>query len=427
MTFSNSSLLSVYQSISDCLIDVNHHLRSPQPLLLNSVTGEFLEPQLPDGKLYLDHRAPLHFYCSDGFTCTPQKRIKATCLGDQTFLINGTVDRTLSELICLSHTTHAARRTTSTCFDGCTEIEIGFPIEDTSAFLSVMKICHDEILQRTHYSEYILKPTNYVMELFITRPKFAAGVFFNGDDRSISNEYSVFHQKEIFERHMGPEIGSQMIVMRKKMYLARGHLMARADLIFGAQQRATFYYVNAAPQWHIFNDGNWKKVETIVRRNIAKMKIIARVFTGTYGILRLQNASDIGVDIYLGTSQCNRFSNSTISKRCDLSNDSDGLNWNIPVPLYFYKIVIDQTTGQGVAFVGVNNPYISKDEISKGNFDICKDVTDRSGWSDRRWDRMNSKLGYSYACDVNELAAVVGHLPKDVKATGLLIRTEARK
>lgn len=48
-------------------------------------------------------------------------------------------------------------------------------------------------------------------------------------------------------------------------YLARGHLAARADFVYSTHQRATFWYINTAPQWQTFNSGNWKVLEDNLR------------------------------------------------------------------------------------------------------------------------------------------------------------------
>lgn len=46
-------------------------------------------------------------------------------------------------------------------------------------------------------------------------------------------------------------------------FLSRGHLAARSDFIYYSHQRATFYFLNAAPQWQTFNGGNWAILEEV--------------------------------------------------------------------------------------------------------------------------------------------------------------------
>lgn len=49
------------------------------------------------------------------------------------------------------------------------------------------------------------------------------------------------------------------------LYFARGHLSPDADFIYDVQQDATYYFINAAPQFQAFNNGNWKACEGAVR------------------------------------------------------------------------------------------------------------------------------------------------------------------
>lgn len=47
------------------------------------------------------------------------------------------------------------------------------------------------------------------------------------------------------------------------IFLARGHLAARSDFIYIAHQRATYNFLNVAPQWQSFNGGNWAILEEV--------------------------------------------------------------------------------------------------------------------------------------------------------------------
>ena len=48
-------------------------------------------------------------------------------------------------------------------------------------------------------------------------------------------------------------------------YLARGHLSPDAAFIEGAEQDATYYFFNVAPQFQSFNNRNWKQLESFTR------------------------------------------------------------------------------------------------------------------------------------------------------------------
>ena len=51
-----------------------------------------------------------------------------------------------------------------------------------------------------------------------------------------------------------------------KFYCARGHLTPNADFAVKEERDVTQILTNAAPQWQAFNNGNWKAVETAVRK-----------------------------------------------------------------------------------------------------------------------------------------------------------------
>lgn len=50
-------------------------------------------------------------------------------------------------------------------------------------------------------------------------------------------------------------------------FLSRGHLAARSDFIYSAHQRASYYYLNTAPQWQAFNGANWAILEEVNYNN----------------------------------------------------------------------------------------------------------------------------------------------------------------
>jgi len=72
------------------------------------------------------------------------------------------------------------------------------------------------------------------------------------------------------------------------------------------------------------------------------------VYTGTYGVATLPNVNGIETELYLYV-------------------DSNG-NKAIPVPKFYWKAVYDPKGQAGVAFVGINNPYVSDPQ---GDYLIC--------------------------------------------------------
>lgn len=78
------------------------------------------------------------------------------------------------------------------------------------------------------------------------------------------------------------QLGDQFIHLTNDFFLSKGHLVAKADFLYGAQQLTTFWYTNAAPQWQTFNGGNWNSLENDCRAFAGSIGADLTVYTGTY-------------------------------------------------------------------------------------------------------------------------------------------------
>lgn len=347
----------------------------------------------------MTHNEPIELFCSHSFDTpfTGVQTITATCQANTQFSVNGKTFE-FSSLNCTEQVTHTARLSDNRdnlCTGTLAHIEIGFNVHDR--FLKVMDVCHDRTLESTAYTYYPQFPENNGFQRSFPRPSFIPGNFYGG--RNVDRLYFGFIQRQTIGEIIGPQIVEKLWDNDRDFFLARGHLAARSDFIFGSQQRATFYFMNAAPQWHSFNSGNWERIESGLKVFVANRNIFTDMYTGTFGIQQLADANGVEHELYL-----------------DFDRNGNGL---IPVPKYFYKIIIDQESGRGLAFVGVNNPHATSADIASGKYTLCTDVSDRVNFIN--WNQQNLAMGYSYACDVNELVSVLGHLPTSVRATGLLL------
>ena len=169
--------------------------------------------------------------------------------------------------------------------------------------------------------------------------------------------------------------------------LDKGHLVARADFVYRSQQRATFYYVNVAPQWQKFNEVNWKSLESSVRAYAKRSELDLVVYTGTYGVATLPNCNETETELYLYVDSNN--------------------NKAIPVPKFYWKAVYDPKSQAGVVFVGINNPYGTNPQ---GDYLICTDVCSKISWV--KWDQENITKRYSYCCEVDDFRSTVQYLPQ---------------
>lgn len=357
-----------------------------------------MHPATRNGIVSLRSGESVEIFCSGSFVApfVGTQTLMAQCVGNHRFVVSGR-NFAFSELACNAQVAHTARRATrQSCKFGATEIEVGFRVSATR-FLNVMDVCFDETRENTFYVHYEQTPANAGFQRSFPRPSFITGTFFGG--RHVDRLYFGAVQRSTISNIIGQARVNALWDDSRDFFLARGHLAARADSIFGSQQRATFYFINAAPQWHSFNAGNWERIESGVRNMVANRNMNVEIYTGTFGIQELADVNGVRRQLFL-----------------DFDARGNGL---IPVPTYFYKVVIGERFRRGVVFVGVNNPHATWAEINAGRYNICRDVSNEITYIN--WNRSNLAMGYSYACDVNEFVRVVRHLPDNLQSTGLLV------
>lgn len=228
---------------------MNGGLPEPQPLLIRPNSLNFFNPDRT-GIVTVAEGQQIELYCSASFVApyTNTRTLFATCSGGN-FLVNGAIT-TFSTLACTGQVFHTARRTGQRCFDGSTLSEVGFNLND-GRFLVTHNVCHDEVAEATRYSYYKMSPSNFGWQRSFPRPSFITGDYFGG--RNVNNLYTQVQQRITFSRILGEEVVERMYSLHTDAYCARGHLMANTDNIYGSQMRASFYFINAQPQWQLFN------------------------------------------------------------------------------------------------------------------------------------------------------------------------------
>ena len=89
----------------------------------------------------------------------------------------------------------------------------------------------------------------------------------------------------------------------------------------------------------------------------------------------------------------------------------------LPVPKFYWKVIVDEAKDAGVAIIGVNNPHISEDDIE--DYRICDPISDHpimEGISEP-----DSILkGVIYACEVGDAADVIDEIPSELANLDLL-------
>jgi len=379
--------------LSDCNIRINNDLPEPQPLLLipgGSKDGRgFYLPEDGNDIVTLAAGQTMLLACpgnSNGFKNTNfgLRTALATCNSGTTFSVNS-VSYNFSNFACKSYPSHTARYSGSTCYDGTKRhIEIGFEVE--SDFYKLIDICFDDVLYTTLYANATIVSGIAGYKIGFPRPSFVQDNLFPG--MSVDTLYTQNTQRQTISGLLGStQLGNQFIVPSTVYYLARGHLAANTDFVYGSQQRATFHFVNVAPQWQTFNAGNWEALESSVREYADNNTLDLVVYTGTYGVATLPNVNGIETELYLHVDSNN--------------------NKAIPVPKFYWKAVYDPKSQAGVVFVGINNPYVSNPQ---GDYLICTDVCSNISWV--IWNPQNITKGYSYCCEFNDFRSTVNYLPQ---------------
>ncbi|XP_055372967.1 uncharacterized protein LOC129606599 [Condylostylus longicornis] len=378
----------------ECTFNVNKDIKDPQPLYLVPNSIDFYEPDT-SGNVHIPNGKQIEFHCTKGFASPflNLKNITSKCKGGTSYEVSGKIYN-FTEFICTKTNDYIARPTTKKCYNNSMIAEIGFEIINKK-FVKLMEICHDEISASTYYVQHNMGPFNNKYQRNVTRPYFQQGKFFK--KLNINKLYTQNEQIKTVGRILGGN-HEKYFDIDKYVYLARGHLAAKTDYVYGVQQLGTFFYINVAPQWQTFNSGNWLAVEDGVRNFIAKKKLYVDLYTGTWGVSSLKDSKGVFRELYL-------------------YNTNDNSKNQVPVPKLFYKIVIDRKSRKGIVLIGVNNPHLTLEEI-ENDYIICNDISNQINWL--KWKKDNITNGYSYACSIPDFVKVVKHLPK-LNVKGILL------
>lgn len=371
------------------------------PLIVNRSNNALVEPTYKNGTFLFTDQDDLSINCPGERIKIKNKETKLSsatikCVNGPNFSVSGTAGEVpFSAIECTDYPRHLAKYTRRNCLGNASykEIEIGFNL--TNNFLRNILVCFDTKNQNALYSTFNMSAQIKGSQVRIPRLEFIQGSFYDVWNTNVNSLYVRGGQRKTINGLLGMSNNNYTYVSKSDdFYLSRGHLTAKADFVYGSQQRSTFYYVNVAPQWQPFNEGNWNELEQSVRFFVGKGTADIRVYTGTHGVLTLPHAqTGKPVKLYLYV------------------NGKGGSN-GIAVPELYWKIVYDPKRQLGTAFVGLNDPYFGEKHEK-----VCKDVSAQISWL--RWDQRNQTAGISYSCSVDDLRRTVTTIPEFV-VKGLL-------
>lgn len=374
-----------------CSVTIRGGMPKPEPVVLETDSENFYH--FSDvGVIDVESGKSLQLWCPSGFTVHSDNLITATCESGTKFKVDGT-SHEFKDLACKSWPGFKAVKSGATC-NGGVVIRVGFEIT-SSRFAEQMQICFNEEEEVTRYTRHQLYPGSNYYETGVDRITFQTAGYFNG--KNVDKLYTQATQLETINKDLGGD-AAKYFDTSSNVFLARGHLGAKADFDYAPEQRATFLFINAAPQWQVFNAGNWARVEDGLRAWVSKNKMNVNCYTGVYGVTTLPNKDGVETPLYLARD-----------------GNNNGL---IPVPKLYFRVVIEPSTKRGIVFLGVNNPHLTEEQI-KRDYVICDDVSDQVSYIN--WKKTDIKAGWSYACEVSDFRKTVKHIPALTASNGLLV------
>jgi len=266
-------------------------------------------------------------------------------------------------------------------------VHVGFTVNST--FYWQFTSCHQASRAHNLWVHHkVLAAAMSARDESNNRPSFSKDGFYSGYD--INGMYTKNSQKEVVAGLVGSSSLAETYFPGGDVYIARGHLAPNADFMTYAWQDATFTFIDVAPQWQSFNAGNWLDIENGVRYLAEKIGDLL-VWTGTHGILQLADPTGALVDIYL--------------------DDED--NEKVPVPKFFWKVIVDSESKRGIAMLGSNNPHAAQAPP-------CSNITQEVTWLSYV-NTADIEAGPLTACTVEDFAAAVPEFPGGVDTSGGLL------
>lgn len=366
-----------------CDVDINRQLGAdPQPLY-SYPNGDFVEIKDLDGHFYVERKSKINVFCEHGFRNRPGHLVEATCMRADIFMVNNK-QIPIGSINCQQRMLGETKRITDAreaCLNGNGEMaEIGFPI--SGYWKPLFEVCHNPSRASSEWTHYVIDPTTIGFQKSFTRldMEFSEGEsgFYADIDGKVDSLYTKNSQRKTFAKILpgGERSAHKLVLLEGTQYLARGHLTAKADLIFGAHQLATFFYINVAPQWQSFNGGNWRILEEQLKKFIGLLGHRAEVYTGTHGVMKHE-----GVELFLYIDE------ETGAKK-------------LPVPRIYYKIVLVRSLKQAIVIVGINNPIVTDVEL-RGEYYYCDDISSRLNILHLA-NQYNKPSGYIIACTIQD-------------------------
>nr|AKB95588.1 DNA/RNA non-specific endonuclease [Sesamia inferens] len=352
---------------NDCILSLTRDFGSPGPVFIRN--GAFMEVNTAVGNITFGRSETVQVSCPGtkrkillGNYTTSYDTLEAHCISNTTFRVDRRIVN-FKEIRCNTQPYFTTQESSETCHGQNHIYHVGYKVRST--FHSLYEACHDKNLVLTHFVKHRLTPTSVFRQNGLKRPPFTEGNMF-GKIR-MNEVYKIDGQIMALDAILGTNMSRNYLT--KKQFLSRGHLTANADYPTSALIRATFHYVNTAPQWFRGNAGDWAALEDGLRRRVQARGGKVTVYTGTHGVMTLPDKRGHMQEVYL---------------HADANNNLD-----VPVPMYFYKLVYDKQQKTAAVFISINSSFYNETLINTLLF--CDNICD--GNSQFSWLKWRSNDG----------------------------------
>ncbi|XP_063907831.1 uncharacterized protein LOC135125974 [Zophobas morio] len=376
----------------DCQIDL---LANPtaSPLLLTVLDGtySFPDPTSTDNRtLDLLSNQELVFACPGGQFTQPGLNTRgqhAFCQGGTTLSSNSFLyDYNILNCTLTDLTRPALADSyddpSLLCENSERPVRVGYKIDGT--LVPVLDVCFNEATALATYTRHRLTGFAPLAQSTARSPptyfQFYLSLY-NKDVQSVYDSFEFYFEKLGLEEYL-----------TDAYFLRAGHLAPYEDFFHPFQRDAAYHYVNAAPQWNTFDDGNWRVLEDGVLQVVANGKM-------GDGVVVTGDATVVTGTLKVGTLVSNATGTPEVVELI--------LRYGqFPIPRWFWKVVYFGEVDIGAVFFGFNNPYAGlKDEVdAEFVAEICsEDVFEslRAKWYLDHVDNSGPGLGYMFACSLD--------------------------
>ncbi|XP_057668891.1 uncharacterized protein LOC130901478 [Diorhabda carinulata] len=392
-----SAVLYSFSIICKAECEINPFI-DKHPLMMNFEMTSFIYPNNEDKTVVIKSGDTYVFVCPGQKvvlnSTETETIVEAKCQVNSLFEIED-MTYTWDQISCTGGPVAVGRYVDTVCGINAKSAEIGFAMED-NGFIRTINLCFDVQKQEALYSHYNITASIGFHQSAVPRPSFHEDQdFYDVGGYSVKHLYLRDIQRSTINGLVGLPLTSTKYIDNNQSYvLSKGHLAAKGDFVYAAEQISTFRYTNVAPQWETFNGNNWASTERDARAYAQSNKIDLQIWTGTFGITSLPHEeTGEDVELYLYT---------------------DTNTHAIPVPAIYWKLVYNPINTRGIVLIGLNNPY--ENDVEK--YIYCPDVSDQVNWL--HWKKDDIQSGYSYACTVDDFRKVVTYVP-NLSISGLLV------